>query len=252
MHDALLIVMAGLFAGAINAAAGGGSFVSVPALIWAGVPSISANMSSTVALYPASFTSALAFRTHERSLLGVSFNQLCCITLAGGFCGALLLLHTSNASFDAFLPWLMLLGAVAFAFGKTVGLTFKRFGRPSPALLFLAQFLLGVYGGYFGGAVGIMMMAVWSMFGTHDLDVLNPIKVLFVAAANTIAVVCFAFFGSVAWRQTLLMCVAAAAGGYLGAHVALRVHPKRLRVAVSILNFLLTAMLFARNFGRLS
>src|SRR5712675_778338 len=188
MHALLIVLTAGLVAGAMNAMAGGGSFISVPALIYVGVPSVSANMSSTVALYPGSITSAWAYRGNFQTILNVSVKALFATTLAGGFAGALLLLLTPSSSFDRILPWLLLLGSVAFAFGPWIGKRLQRHWRPNTSSLLTAQFLLGIYGGYFGGAVGIMMMAVWSVLGFSDIRAMNAIKVVLVVAANTVAV----------------------------------------------------------------
>ena len=246
-----LIFLAGLAAGAMNAAAGGGSFVSVPALIWAGVPSITANMSSTIALYPGSLASAWAFRENLQSMHNVSLKLLGCTTLVGGLCGAFLLLRTSNSLFDKVIPWLLLLGSLAFAFGRIIGRRLRRQYKPHAATLLFAQFLLGIYGGYFGGAVGIMMMAVWSVFGLHDLKIMNPVKVVLVAAANTVAVICFAVAGSVDWRATGIMLISAVLGGYFGALLAMRVRSEHLRIAVSCLNFIVTAAFFIFKYTKL-
>jgi uncharacterized membrane protein YfcA len=248
MHALLIVLTAGLVAGAMNAMAGGGSFISVPALIYVGVPSVSANMSSTVALYPGSITSAWAYRGNFQTILNVSVKALFATTLAGGFAGALLLLLTPSSSFDRILPWLLLLGSVAFAFGPWLGKRLQRHWRPNTAFLLSVQFLLGIYGGYFGGAVGIMMMAVWSVIGLTDIRRMNAIKVVLVAAANTIAVLCFAFAGSIAWRQTLVMLLAAAVGGYLGARIALRLSRSQIRIGISVINFLITALFFYTRF----
>jgi uncharacterized membrane protein YfcA len=249
MHALLIVLTAGLVAGAMNAIAGGGSFVSVPALIYVGVPSVSANMSSTVALYPGSITSAWAYRGNFQTILNVSVKALFATTLAGGFAGALLLLLTPSSSFDRILPWLLLLGSLAFAFGPWIGKRLQRHWRPNTAFLLSVQFLLGIYGGYFGGAVGIMMMAVWSVIGLTDIRRMNAIKVVLVAAANTIAVLCFAFAGSIAWRQTLVMLLAAAVGGYLGARIALRLSRSQIRIGISVINFLITAVFFYTRFS---
>jgi hypothetical protein len=248
MHALLIVLTAGLVAGAMNAIAGGGSFISVPALIYVGVPSVSANMSSTVALYPGSITSAWAYRGNFQTILNVSVKALFATTLAGGFAGALLLLLTPSSSFDRILPWLLLLGSLAFAFGPWIGKRLQRHWRPNTAFLLSVQFLLGIYGGYFGGAVGIMMMAVWSVIGLTDIRRMNAIKVVLVAAANTIAVLCFAFAGSIAWRQTLVMLLAAAVGGYLGARIALRLSRSQIRIGISVINFLITAVFFYTRF----
>jgi uncharacterized membrane protein YfcA len=248
MHALLIVLTAGLVAGAMNAIAGGGSFISVPALIYVGVPSVSANMSSTVALYPGSITSAWAYRGNFQTILNVSVKALFATTLAGGFAGALLLLLTPSSSFDRILPWLLLLGSLAFAFGPWIGKRLQRHWRPNTAFLLSVQFLLGIYGGYFGGAVGIMMMAVWSVIGLTDIRRMNAIKVVLVAAANTIAVLCFAFAGSIAWRQTLVMLLAAAVGGYAGARIALRLSRSQIRIGISVINFLITAVFFYTRF----
>jgi uncharacterized membrane protein YfcA len=248
MHALLIVLTAGLVAGAMNAIAGGGSFISVPALIYVGVPSVSANMSSTVALYPGSITSAWAYRGNFQTILNVSVKALFATTLAGGFAGALLLLLTPSSSFDRILPWLLLLGSLAFAFGPWIGKRLQRHWRPNTAFLLSVQFLLGIYGGYFGGAVGIMMMAVWSVMGLTDIRRMNAIKVVLVAAANTIAVLCFAFAGSIAWRQTLVMLLAAAVGGYVGARIALRLSRSQIRIGISVINFLITAVFFYTRF----
>ena len=248
MHGILIIFLAGLLAGAMNAMAGGGSFISVPALIYVGIPSVSANMSSTVALYPGSITSTWAYRGNFQRILNVSVKALFAATLTGGFAGALLLLLTPTSSFDKIIPWLLLLGSVAFALGPWIGKRLQRHWRPNTAFLLSAQFLLGIYGGYFGGAVGIMMMAVWSVMGLTDIRAMNAIKVVLVAAANTIAVLCFAVAGSVAWRETLIMLLAAALGGYAGAHITLRLSGSQIRIGISVINFLITAIFFYTRF----
>src|SRR5579859_765587 len=248
MHGFLIIFLAGLIAGAMNAAAGGGPFVSIPALIYAGIPSVSANMSSTIALYPGSLTSAWAYRRNFQPILNVSVKVMFLATLAGGFAGAVLLLLTPTSAFDKIIPWLLLLGSLAFAFGPWVGKKLDRHWRPTTAFLLLAQCLLGIYGGYFGGAVGIMMMAVWGLLGLQDIKAMNAIKVVLVAAANTIAVLCFVFAGSVAWRETLVMLLAAALGGYAGAHATLQLSGSQIRVGISIINFLITAAFFYIRF----
>jgi uncharacterized protein len=143
----------------------------------------------------------------------------------------------------------LLLGSIAFAFGPRIGKQLQRYYQPNATFLLLAQFLLGIYGGYFGGALGIMMMAVWSVMGLHDIKAMNASKVVLVAAANTVAVLCFAAVGSVVWRETLVMMVAAAAGGYLGAIIALQLKFSYIRIGISVVNFLIAAVfLYTKSF----
>ena len=249
MASTVLLFIAGLIAGTMNAAAGGGSFVSFPALVFTGVPSVAANMTSTVALFPGSFASAIAYRKDFRSFERASMKVLLPVSLAGGVVGALLLLFTSSKTFDVLVPWLLLMGTLAFAFGRQAGDWLRQRLAIGTKALIGAQFLLGVYGGYFGGAVGLMMMAVWSLFGVGDIHAMNAAKSLLVGATNTIAVVCFVIAGGVYWPQALVMLVAAVIGGYIGARVARRLDPKRLRLGISCLNVVITALFFWRTYA---
>jgi uncharacterized membrane protein YfcA len=245
----VLLLAAGLLAGAMNAAAGGGSFVTFPALLSAGVPSVAANATSTVALFPGAFASAYAFRTDFRRFQGVSVTTLLVISMIGGLLGAVLLLATPSGIFDALVPWLLLLGAVAFAVGRQAGAALRRMVRIGTPALLVAQFVLGVYGGYFGGAVGIMMMAVWSIFGMSDIRAISGARTLIVGATNAVAVVCFVAAGIVWWPQALLMMVAAVVGGYGGARLARLVPPERLRAGITLFNFAITAAVFWRFYA---
>jgi uncharacterized membrane protein YfcA len=237
---------AGLLAGAMNAVAGGGTFVTLPALVLAGVPSVVANASSTVALFPGGLASTWAYRADLSAPRGVSLRTLVAVSLAGGLVGALLLVLTPRAAFDQLLPWLLLLASGVFALGARPGLMPGPHVRASPPVLLSLQFLLAVYGGYFGGAVGIMMMAVWSLLGRSDLKVLNPLKALLVTATNTIAVLCFVVLGAVSWPETLLVLGAAVVGGYAGARLARRMDSRHLRLGVTGLSLLLTLAYFLR------
>jgi uncharacterized protein len=244
--DATLLFSAGLLAGAMNAAAGGGSFVTLPALVAVGVPSVEANASSTVALFPGSLASALAYRDDFAPLGFLPLRILITVSLIGGLAGALLLLLTPARAFDTIVPWLLLAGSLAFAFGGRVGLALRRVVRIGPPTLLAFQFLLGVYGGYFGGAVGIMMMAAWGLLGASDIKAMNATKVLLVAATNAVAVLCFALAGRVWWPQAGVVLIAAVAGGYGGASLARRLSTDHLRMGITVFNFLITAVFFLR------
>ncbi|MCY1081574.1 sulfite exporter TauE/SafE family protein [Archangium lansingense] len=247
MSSPLLLAAASFLAGAMNAVAGGGSFVTFPALVWSGVPSVAANASSSVALFPGSFASAWAYRDDFRSFEGVSVRALLPVSLAGGLTGAMLLLLTPQTTFDAVIPWLLLLGTLAFAFGQQAGARLRQRIRIGPALLLGGQFVLSIYGGYFGGAVGLMMMAVWSLFGVSDLRAMNAAKTLLVGVTNTVAVACFIVAGEVWWTQTLLMALGAVAGGYVGARVGRRISPSHLRLGITAFNVAMTAAFFLRT-----
>ncbi len=242
-----MLLAAGFIAGAMNAIAGGGSFVSFPALVFAGVPSVAANASSTVALWPGSLTGIWAYR-HRISALGdVPLPALLAASVAGGLTGAVLLLATPEAAFKALVPWLLLAATLTFAFGGKIGPALRRRGRIGPAPLLLIQFGLSVYGGYFGGAVGIMMLAVWSLFSASNLSVLNPLKVLLVSASNSVAVLIFVASGEILWRETLTMLIAAAVGGYAGARLGLWMKPAHIRFAVMVVTIAMTTVFFLRR-----
>ena len=245
----ILLLVAGLVGGAMNAAGGGGAFVTLPAMIAAGVPPVSANASSTVALFPGNVASTWACRDRLAPLAGASLRVLAAVTSGGGLVGGVLLWSTPQTTFDAALPWLLALATVVFTAGRRLGTTLRRrLSLPTTPLL-LTQFALGVYGGYFGGAVGIMMMAVWSLFSPADLHAMNPLKTLMVAAARAIAVVFFVATTSVAWPATIPVLVAAVTGGYLGARGAQRVNPTIVRGGIIAVMTAITTLFFLGVLG---
>src|SRR5262245_24558071 len=231
----------------MNSVAGGGSFRTFPALVFSGVPSVIANASSTVALFPGVLASAWAYRRDLKNPQGVSFKAVLAVSILGGISGALLLLYTSQRTFDIIIPWMLLLATLLFATGQRVLPMLKRRLGIGPKTLLAAQFLAAVYGGYFGGAVGIILLAVWSLAGLEDIHALNANRTLLGGIMNAAAVVCFIVAGKIWWTQTIVMLVAAVTGGYLGARVARRINPARVRLMAVIISVLVTAAFFARG-----
>jgi len=248
MNEFLLIAGAGLIAGAMNALAGGGSFVSLPALIAAGVPSVAANASSTVALFPGGAASAWAYRDGLGAVGAASLKSLLLTTLAGGAIGAMLLLCTPVTIFDVVLPWLLLLATLALSLGQKLGERLRRRWHIRPAAVLTIQFALAIYGGYFGGAVGIMMMAVWGLLDSRELKSLNAPRTLLVSAANAVAVLTFVLAQAVHWHETIIMLVAATLGGYGGAQLRRRASAKAVRAGTVLLTSLITLAFFARAY----
>jgi uncharacterized protein len=248
VNHSLLVVGAGLAAGAMNALAGGGSFVSIPALIAVGVPSAQANASSTVALFPGGVASAWAYHEGWGRVGAVPLRPLMIATLCGGALGAVLLLRTPSTTFDFVLPWLLLLATLVLGFGRRVGESLRQRWRINRSAVLAVQFGLGVYGGYFGGAVGIMMMAVWSLLDSQDLKSLNAPRTLLVSAANTIAVAIFVAAHAVHWSETLIMLIAATIGGYGGARIGRKAHPRIIRAGTIFVTSGITAAFFARAY----
>jgi uncharacterized membrane protein YfcA len=230
----------------MNALAGGGSFVSLPALIAAGVPSVQANASSTVALFPGGVASAWAYRDGLGSVGPASLPPLLLTTLGGGVVGALLLLWTPTKTFDFVLPWLLLVATLALSFGRQLGEWLRHRWRIHPAIVLLIQFALGVYGGYFGGAVGIMMMAMWGLLDKSDLEKLNAPRTLMVSAANAMAVLTFVVVHAVRWRETMVVLVAATLGGYGGAQLGRRSPAHVVRAGTLLLTAGITVAFFVR------
>jgi uncharacterized membrane protein YfcA len=234
----------------MNALAGGGSFVTLPALIAVGVPSVNANASSTVALFPGQLTTAWAYRDGLGPLGEVSLRGLLIATFIGGAIGAGLLLRTPIKTFDVILPWLLAIATVALTFGRQLGEMLRRHWHISAPAVLLVQFGLGIYGGYFGGGVGIMMMAVWSLLTDRTLKSFNAPRTLLISAANTVAVLIFIAARAVSWRETVVMLIAATIGGYLGAVVGRRAPAGAVRVGTLLVSVGITLVFFVRAYLR--
>lgn len=246
----MILAAAGLVGGAMNALAGGGSFVTLPGMIAAGIPSVGANASSTVALYPGGAASAWVYRDGLTSVDGLPFIPSLIATLSGRLAGALLLVWTPSSVFDRLLPFLLLTATITLLLGPRLGAVIRaRFARGSRTITPI-QFLLGVYGGYFGGAVGLMMLAAWSVVTTADIKSLNPFRMMMVTAANTIAVLCFVGLGVVEWPQTLALGLGAIVGGYAGAHIGRRLPAPVVRVVTIAVAVSITVSFFYRAFFR--
>jgi uncharacterized protein len=248
MNPQVVVFGAGLLAGTMNALAGGGTFVTLPALISVGVPSVQANASSTVGLFPGTAASAWAYRDGLGPVGAVSLRALLLATVAGGAMGALLLLSTPSATFDFLLPWLLLIATLTLGVGRRLGEWLRSRWRIRPMAVLTLQLGLGIYGGYFGGAVGIMMMAIWGLVDNRDLKSLNAPRTLLVTAANTMAVLIFIVAHAVRWSETLVMLVAATVGGYCGALVGRRAPAPVVRAATLIIASGITLVFFARAY----
>jgi uncharacterized membrane protein YfcA len=248
MMQMILLCGAGFLAGAMNALAGGGSFVSLPALIAAGVPSVAANASSTVALWPGGAVSVFVYRDGLGQVAGVPLRPTLLATLIGGFFGALLLLWTPSTLFDHMLPWLLLVATLVLTFGPKLGPLLRRHFSAGIVTVLSIQFILGIYGGYFGGAVGLMMLAVWSLLDSADIKTLNPSRTLMTTAANTVAMLTFVIAGIVQWPQTLALGLGALAGGYGGAHLGRWLPAWIVRAGTILFACTVTAIFFLRAY----
>ena len=247
MGSYLLLVASALGAGLMNSVAGGGSFLTFPALVFTGVPSIVANATSTVALFPGALASAWAYRHDFKALDRIPLKPALAVSIAGGIVGVLLLLFTSQNTFDRIIPWLLLAATVVFAMGPRVLKMLKRQEWMGARTLIAFQFLVGIYGGYFGGAVGIVMLAVWTLAGFRDIHAMNGGRTLLGGVMNAAAVVCFVIAGKVWWLQGSMMLVAAVTGGYVGARLAKRLNPELIRRMIIVVSIIVTAAFFLRT-----
>lgn len=245
-HAPLLLAVA-FAAGALNAVAGGGSFLTLPALIFVGLPSVAANATGTVAILPGYASSTFAFRSDLRLPSGLSRASLVAVSLAGGAIGAALLVMTPNRAFDAIVPWLLLAATAAFAVGPRLIAKGGSSRAAGPAVSIASLLAVTVYGGYFNGGLGIILLALFNLLGLHDLNAANGLKNLVSLLLTAIAVAVYAWGGAVHWPEALLMMAAATAGGYLGARAIRRVAPGRVRIAIIAIGLVMTVLFFLRS-----
>jgi uncharacterized membrane protein YfcA len=244
------MLAAAFAAGALNSVAGGGSFLTFPTLVFVGLPAVIANATNTVALCPGSFAGAFSYRHGLARLEGISLRTLVIVSILGGFAGAGLLLITPEQTFVALTPWLLLFATVMFAFGKQLGTALKRHVHFGFGALLGSQIVIAIYGGYFGGGIGILMLAALAVFGMKDINAMNGIKTILAGCLNAVAVVVFVVAGKVYWREALIMMVAAIAGGYFGAHWAQKLPGRVIRIFVICTGVVMTVYFFYHAYGR--
>jgi len=251
------LFLAALLAGALNSVAGGGSFISFPALVLAGVPSIEANATNTVSLWPGSLASIAPYR----DVLGGRRRQLLflgAISAIGGVIGAEALLRTPRATFNLLIPFLLLGATLLFALGGPLTRRLRArlasketYGVGTPAWLGFAsvallQLAIAIYGGFFGGGIGILMLAMLALLGMEDIHAMNGLKAILASLINGVAVVLFVAQGKVYWPEALVMILGAIAGGYGGAAVARKLDPRFVRRFVIFVGVAMTAYFFVR------
>ncbi|MGI8310525.1 sulfite exporter TauE/SafE family protein [Saccharopolyspora hattusasensis] len=253
MIETLLVLLTGIAAGALNAIGGGGTFVALPALVAFGLPPVTANALSRVALVPGAVASAWVYRRELTPVGETSTKALTAISMVGGGIGAGLLVALPASSFDAAAPWLLAAATLILAFGRRLSQALRNaLGRSvsmSPRAVLIGQFFLAIYGGYFGGAVGITMMALWSIGLGLDAAASNPMRVVQLAAVFLSAAVLFLFASDVLSAPLVLaaMLVGAVAGGWAGAHLARRLPASLLRGSILAIAVTMTVMYFLRG-----
>jgi uncharacterized protein len=268
-----VVAAAAFAAGLINSVAGGGTLVSFPALIWTGRDPVLANATSTVALWPASLAGAYGFRREQKGGAR-TFLLFAAPSLLGGTLGAVLLLRTPSATFARLVPFLILFATLLLAVQEPLsrrlrsmrsrrgadvndergaavdesdkGVHGRTTSRAWWAGAIIFQFFVGVYGGYFGAGIGILMLAALGLLGFTDIHRMNALKNLLAICINGVAAFYFIASGSVIWADVLLMTLAAVAGGYSGARLAYRLGRRFVRLAVIAIGLAMSVSLFFR------
>ncbi|NPD17633.1 sulfite exporter TauE/SafE family protein [Xinfangfangia sp. D13-10-4-6] len=244
--DYILLVLAGLGAGALNAVAGGGTFLSFPALVFIGIPPIMANATATLAALPGYIGSTWGFRKDIRAAGPVSLLAMIAMAVIGGLGGALLLLVTSKETFSAIVPWLLLFATLVFAAGPWLMRHVLGQGKALPLVAALGLLLaVSVYGGYFNGGLGIMLLAAFGFVGFTNLHEMNGLKNLLSSILSLVSVVTYSAAGLIAWKPAIILGVACAIGGFVGAHLGRRItNMAALRLFITLVGLGMAAAFF--------
>jgi uncharacterized membrane protein YfcA len=256
LAQAGLLLLAGLISGLLNSVAGGGSFVSFPALIMVGLLPIPANATSTLAVWPGTFATMFAYRkelaTHTKKLPLFIF-----LSILGGLIGAVILLHISNNAFSAMVPYLLLAATILFTFRTKI---FSCISKISPsynsaskstfysAIMLILFIAIAIYGGFFGAGMGIMLLALFGLMGMKNIHEMNALRSCVGLCGNSIAIALFATSGIIMWKQAAIMAVGGIIGGYGGAHYALRLPQNYSRNAVIIIAWTMTIYFFWKQY----
>ena len=249
MSDILILFIAGLIGGVMNAVAGGGTFVTFPALVFTGIPPVAANATATVAALPGYLAAAISFR---RDILAVPRDQLRRLTLwtvIGSAIGSGLLLVSSNAAFSVLVPFLLLAATLIFLKGAAIRTFAARHARDVTPFGLGTLLPVSIYGGYFNGGLGIILLALFALWGMTNLNQMNGLKSWLSFALSLISFAIFAVGGKIVWGPALIMALGTIAGGLLGAPVSRRIPMPQLRMLIAAIGFGMTAIFFLRLFN---
>jgi len=243
----IVLTAAAFLGGALNALAGGGTLVTFPALLLAALNPIDANASSVVALFPATFAGAWAYRRSMFDVTEVNVTSLSVLSLIGGLLGALLLLWTPTSLFAVLVPWLVLFATVVFAAGNFAPLDLIRRLKLDSRGALVAHFVISIYGGYFGGGIGFLLLAALTLFGMRDINAMNGLKMALVGMMSLASIAAFIVADVIRWREVLPMIPAAVLGAFAAAHVAQRLDQRLVKGLVIALGTAVTGYFFWRG-----
>lgn len=260
----LILFVAAILGGTLNSVAGGGSFIGFPALIYTNVLPIQANATNTIALWPGSVAAAWALKKELLSQNKVLLLVLGISSLIGGEAGANLLVHTSQTTFIHLIPYLLLLATLLFALSPLVNTRVRqrtarrekekrqqgeagtRLSGIRVAGIAMLQLLIATYGGYFGGGIGILMLASLGVMGMENIHEMNAVKNTLASCINGVAVITFILYGTIVWPYALLMIVGAIIGGFGGAYYARKINPRLVRGFVILVGCIMTVAFFIK------
>ncbi len=247
MLEIVVLCVAGFAAGALNAVAGGGTFISFPALVWLGIPPIMANATATLTAIPGYAGSAWAFRSDIKAEGAMSLKAMFAISAFGGLLGAWLLTVTSEEAFVGLVPWLLLLATLVFAFGPKLLSLFASATGMGVTSSNATLFAVSVYGGYFNGGLGIMLLAVFGLMGFQNIHGMNGLKNLLSSILSVVSALALALAGLIAWKSALVLALATMAGGYAGAAYARKITNMALfRKGIVAVGLLMALMFFLK------
>ena len=255
MIEGLFLLVAGFLGGVVNAIAGGGSFITFPALLFVGIPPISANASNTFASCAGYLSGAYALRrelaTHRQAL-----PKILIISLLGGAVGGWLLLQTPESVFETAIPWLLLFATVLFIFGAQLNSALRRFAGGLRHASMIGAWLSAavllvvcIYGGFFNAGLGIIALSYLVLAGYQDINLMNGIKLLVSSAVSVIAIAIFIYHQTIAWYAGSLVFIGTLAGGYVAAHLSRQLPQAAVRKAVTIASIVITVYFFIKTYG---
>jgi len=247
IYEVVLLITASFFAGIINSIAGGGSFLTFPALVFAGVPTIAANATSAVAVFPGYLSGALGFAKELKAFPKSKFLLLIFLSISGGVLGSILLLITPEVVFSFIIPWLLGFATLLFASGNYVSKLAEKTSDKNGFKSNIATLLVCIYGGYFNGGLGIVLLALFSTLGMRDIHLMNGLKNIMSFALSAASVVTFAIAGIVFWKYAIIMMIAATIGGYFGVIVARKLSKSIIRIIIVIIGTIMTFIFFIKT-----
>ncbi|MCU7855675.1 MAG: sulfite exporter TauE/SafE family protein [Candidatus Thiodiazotropha sp. (ex Lucinoma borealis)] len=250
LTEMLFLFTAGFFGGILNSIAGGGSFITFPALIFAGIPPIIANATNTFASCSGYLSGAYAFRkdllTHKGRL-----PHFILIGIVGGITGALLLIQTSDSQFREVIPWLLLFATLIFMFGRQLNIKMgqlailhKKSSSSWSILSLLILLLISIYGGFFNAGMGIIILGYLALFGHNDINTMNGIKLIISTSISLAAITLFIVNDAIAWYQGTIVLIGTLLGGYVAAHYSRMLPQTHIRGFVIIASITITSYFF--------